>query len=301
MKKVIYSLTLLLALAVTSVDASAQKAKSARNDQFGLLNHVAVGVDLISPDGFGINVGTCIFPWLQVRAGYSIVPWSITKWPFSIAGVGTQGDPIAADIKLNNEDVHFEAGAFMTRHTGNIMFDFFPSRKSSFHFTVGMLAGNDNLITIKNTKPLDDRFKGVGIAFYPGGDKTATNLHQVVVDKNGNLGLTIGRRWCVRPYVGLGWGSFVPSKRVGVIFDMGLEFNGGMGVIVDARDIHNLDLETGKPVRGMLDRAGLQTMLEDMTGKAADDSTLKALDAYQTLSTLPVSGYVKLALVVKLF
>ena len=296
MKKVIYSLCLFFALTAMSVDASAQTAKAARNDQFGLINHWAIGVDLISPDGFGINVGTCIFPWLQVRAGYSIVPWSITKYPFG----ANQGQPIAADIKLGGRDVHMAAGAFMTRHTGNIMFDFFPSRKSSFHFTVGMLAGNDNLITIKNTAPLND-YKGAGIAFYPGGDKTATNLHQVVVDKNGNLGLTIGRRWIARPYVGLGWGSFVPSKRVGVIFDMGLEFNGGMGVIVDARDIHNLDLETGKPVRGMLDRAGLQTLLEDMTGKAADASTLQVLDAYQTLSTLPVSGYVKLALVVKLF
>ncbi len=300
MKKVLYSLCLLFALTAMSVDASAQQAKSARNDQFGLINHWAIGIDLISPDGFGINVGTCIFPWLQVRAGYSIVPWSVTKWPFSIAGVGTQGQPIAADIKLGGKDVHMQAGAFMTRHTGNIMFDFFPSRKSSFHFTVGMLAGNDNLITIKNTAPLND-FKGVGIAFYPGGDKSATNLHQVVVDKNGDIGLTIGRRWIARPYVGLGWGSFVPSKRVGVLFDMGLEFNGGTGVIVDARDIHNLNLETGKPVRGMLDRAGLQTLLEDMADKPADDTMLKVLDAYQTLSTLPIAGYVKLSLVVKLF
>ena len=300
MKQVLYSLCLLFALTAMGVDASAQKAKSARNDQFGLINHWAIGIDLISPDGFGINVGTCITPWLQVRAGYSIVPWSITKWPVDIQGVGAKGQPISANIKLGGEDVTMQAGAFMTRHTGNIMFDFFPSRKSSFHLTVGMLAGNDNLITLKNTAPLDARFENVGIAFYPGGDKKATNLHQVLV-KDGNIGLTIGRKWCVRPYVGLGWGSFVPSKRVGVLFDMGLEFNGGLGVIVNAYDINNLGSD-GKAVRGMMDAAGLQTLILDMAGKEeADESMRNAMNIYKTISSIPVSGYVKLSLVVKLF
>ena len=187
-----------------------------------------------------------------------------------------------------------QAGAYMMRHTGNIMVDFFPARKSSFHFTVGMLAGNDNLITLKNSAPLDARFENVGISFFPGGDRAESNRHMVLVT-NGNLGLTLGRRWIARPYVGLGWGSFVPSKRVGVTFDMGLEFNGGMGVLVDARDMD------GKTVRGMLDAAGLQSLVEDMSGQAVDASALNALNTYKTLSSIPVAGYIKLALVVKLF
>lgn len=298
MKKVFYSLCLFFALTAMSVDASAQQAKPARNDQFGLFNHWAIGIDLISPDGFGLNVGSCITPWLQVRAGYSIVPWSITKLPVDVQGVGSKGQPISATIKLGGRDVTLSAGAFMMRHTGNLMFDFFPSRKSSFHFTVGMLAGNDNIVTLKNTSSLAD-FEGVGISFYPGGVKNPKNLHQVLVT-NGNLELTIGRSWIVRPYVGLGWGSFVPSKRVGVLFDMGLEFNGGLGVIVDARDLQHLS-SSDKPVRGKMDGPGLQTLIEDMTDKQADESTRKAIDIYQTISNIPVSGYVKLSLVVKLF
>ncbi|MCR4564850.1 MAG: hypothetical protein K5651_02030 [Bacteroidales bacterium] len=295
MKKVIYSLCLLFALTAMSVDASAQQAKSARNDQFGLINHWAIGVDLISPDGFGINVGTCITPWLQVRAGYAIVPWSITKWPATIDGVGVKGQPISFDVMLGSNKVHMAAGAFMMRHTGNIMADFFPSRKSSFHFTVGMLVGNDNIITLRNTAPLT-QFEGVGFEFYPGGkkdgDDAIKNRHRVLVT-NGNIELTIGRTWIARPYVGLGWGSFVPSKRVGVLFDMGIEYNGGMGIIVNALDA------TDKASRGKLDGAAVQTLIQSITGKENVDPQISNI--YQTVSSIPVAGYIKLALVFKLF
>ena len=304
MLKKIFTL-LLISLLTANVTARAQKQdqieevrKPLRNDQYGLFNHLGLGIDLISPDGFGINVGTCITPWLQVRAGYSIVPWSITQLPLDIQGVGTKGQPISATIKLGSKNVTLSAGAFMTRHTGNLMFDFFPSRKSSFHFTVGMLAGNDNLVTLKNISSLSE-FEGVGVRFYPGGVRNDKNMHQVLVT-NGNLELTIGRSWLVRPYVGLGWGSFIPSKRVGVLFDMGVEFNGGMGVIVNARDLQHLGAND-KPVRGKIDGAGLQTLIEDMSDKPADENMRKAMDIYQKVSTIPVAGYIKLALVVKLF
>ena len=82
MLKKIFTL-LLISLLTANVTARAQKQdqieevrKPLRNDQYGLFNHLGLGIDLISPDGFGINVGTCITPWLQVRAGYSIVPGS---------------------------------------------------------------------------------------------------------------------------------------------------------------------------------------------------------------------------------
>lgn len=293
MKKVIYSLCLLVALTAMSVNVSAQQAKSARNDQFGLLNHVAVGVDLISPDGFGIGVGTSLFPWLQVRASYSIVPWSVTKMPWTIDGVGTKGQPIAWDVKMDNRNIHLEMGAFMTRHTGSLMFDFFPSRKSSFHLTVGMLAGTPDILTLKNTNPLNN-FEGAGITFYPGGDNTPTNLQRINIT-NGVFQVSLGRSWAVRPYVGLGWGSFVPSKRVGVMFDMGVEYTGGMGLFVNAKNIH------GEYHRLKLDGPGLVNAIENATGNPADASVNQISNIYKTVSSIPVAGYIKLAVVVKIF
>lgn len=269
-----------------------QAVRPRRNDQFGLFNHLGIGIDFISPDGFGIGVGACITPWLQVRAGYSIVPWQITTWPVSINGVGTAGQPIAYDVKLKNRDIHLEAGAFMMRHTGSLMFDFFPSRKSSFHLTVGMLGGSYDILTIKNTKPVD--FGDVGIAFYPGGDKSATNMQRINLE-GGNIQISVGRALPVRPYVGLGWGSFVPSKRVGVMFDMGVEYNGGMGLYVNAKNIH------GELRRMKLDGPGLITLIEDVSEKPADASVNRAGEIYQRVSGFPVSGYLKLALVVKIF
>lgn len=272
--------------------AAVPAEKPRRNDQFGLFNHLGVGIDLISPDGFGIGVGACITPWLQVRASYSIVPWQITTWPVSIDGVGTAGQPIAYDVKLKNKDIHLEAGAFMTRHTGSLMFDFFPSRKSSFHLTVGMLGGSYDILTLKNTKPVD--FGDVGIAFYPGGDKSATNIQRINLE-GGNIQISVGRALPVRPYLGLGWGSFVPSKRVGVVFDMGVEYHGGMGLYVNARNIH------GELRRMRLDGPGLVTLIEDVSEKTDDPAINHAGDIYKVVSGIPVSGYLKLALVVKIF
>lgn len=298
MKKSVLTLLAVLALATSAAPAALAGNKKVeepkRNDQFGLLNHLAIGVDLISPDGFGLSVGTSLFPWMQIRAGYSIVPWSLTKWPANIPDINAvKGQPIAFDVNWEGRAIHLEAGAFMMRHTGNVMIDFFPIRNSSFHLTAGVIGGSNNFLTLRNTAPLND-YEGVGISFYPGGNTAMTNLHRIAIT-NGNIAFALRRAFAVRPYIGLGWGSFVPSKRVGVMFDMGIEYNGGIGLWADAKDIHGVT----KPTK--LDGPGLITLIESMTDKPADDNTRKAADIYDKVSSIPVAGYVKLALVVKLF
>ncbi|MBP5397010.1 MAG: hypothetical protein J6Y32_00010 [Bacteroidales bacterium] len=298
MKKTILTLLAVLALASTAAPVAFAGNKKVeepkRNDQFGLFNHVAIGVDLISPDGFGLSVGTSVFPWMQIRAGYAIVPWSLTKWPANIPEAGAQaGQPIAFDVNWEGRNIHLEAGAFCMRHTGNLMIDFFPARNSSFHLTAGVIGGSTNILTLRNTAPLND-YEGVGFSFYPGGNTAMTNLHRIAIT-NGNIGFTLGRAWAVRPYLGLGWGSFVPSKRVGVMFDMGVEYNGGIGLYANAKDIHG----TMKNIK--LDGPGLVNLIENMTDKPADEGVKKAADIYDTVSKIPVSFYLKLALVVKIF
>ena len=298
MKKTILSLLAVLTLATSAAPyASAGNKKvdePKRNDQFGLFNHLGIGIDLISPDGFGLSVGACVFPWMQIRAGYSYVPWQLTKWPANIPDANAvKGQPIAFDVNWDGRNIHLEAGAFASRHTGNLMIDFFPARNSSFHLTAGVLGGSNNVLTIRNTAPLND-YEGVGISFYPGGNTSMTNLHRIAIT-DGNIGFNLRRAWAVRPYLGLGWGSIVPSKRVGVLFDIGVEYNGGIGLWADAKDIHGVT----KPTK--LDGPGLVTLIESMTDKPADEGVKKAADIYEKVSNIPVAPYIKLALVVKLF
>lgn len=273
-----------------------------RNDQYGLFNHLGLGIDLISPDGFGLQLGAPITSWLQVRAGYSIVPWDIRSLP----AIGSfPGGEIAVNVPnpINGGDpIHATFNIGMMRHTGMLMFDLLPSRKSSFHFTLGVLGGTADILSFGNITPLPDTYSNVGLEFYPGGKNSTSDNSNItnrylIKSRDGRIALSLGRRWAVRPYLGIGWGTIVPSKRVGVVFDMGVEYTGGMGIFSYAEKY-----TTGVGGRMMLDGAGLKEFIERTSEQQITDQTLvSALNTMDTFSRIPVAPYLKLSLVIKLF
>ena len=63
--------------------------------------------------------------------------------------------------------------------------------------------------------------------------------YTIPVDKNGNVsgGLKVSN---FRPYVGLGFGRAVPKKRLGVMFELGVQFHGKPDVYTDYGNVNNL-------------------------------------------------------------
>lgn len=59
------------------------------------------------------------------------------------------------------------------------------------------------------------------------------------MDNNGNVsgGLKVSG---FRPYLGLGFGRAVPKKRVGVMFELGVQFHGKPEVYTDSGDVKDL-------------------------------------------------------------
>ena len=63
--------------------------------------------------------------------------------------------------------------------------------------------------------------------------------YTIPVDNNGNVsgGLKVSG---FRPYLGLGFGRAVPKKRVGVMFELGVQFHGKPEVYTDSGDVKDL-------------------------------------------------------------
>ena len=69
--------------------------------------------------------------------------------------------------------------------------------------------------------------------------KVVIGDYTIPVDENGNVsgGLKVS---AFRPYVGLGFGRAVPRKRMGVMFELGVQFHGRPDVYTDYGNVDNL-------------------------------------------------------------
>ena len=68
--------------------------------------------------------------------------------------------------------------------------------------------------------------------------------YRIPVDQNGNIsgGLKVSS---FRPYLGLGFGRAIPKKRIGFMFEMGVQFHNTPKVYTNNGDLSDL---TSKPV-----------------------------------------------------
>lgn len=174
-----------------------------------LFNHLSLGVNL-GQDGIGVEIAAPVSPFVQLRAGYSIFPYTFTKW---------------ADVDYVFEDIHlgsFPVGfTFWKGGNGKFLLDFFPGKKTPFHITAGVFAGSGKLIHweayLDDYIEMEDRatreFTYKGFTF-----STDANAY---VKADAQLG-----HWV--PYVGLGFGRAVnPGKRLTVSADLGVLITGG--------------------------------------------------------------------------
>lgn len=181
----------------------------ARAQDKQLFNHLSLGVG-VGLDGVGIELATPVSPFLQLRAGYSIFPYTFKKW---------------ADVEYVFEDV--ELGPFPVNFTlwkggtGKFLLDFFPGRETRFRITAGVFAGPGRLIhweaSLDDYIELEDR--GTRAFTYNG--FTFSTDAEAYVKADARIG-----HWV--PYAGLGYGRAIdPDKRLTVSADLGVLVTGG--------------------------------------------------------------------------
>lgn len=199
-------------------------------NKLGYFNKLSVGAN-IGTTGWGIDVATPIGQYLALRAGFTIMPNFSYSDDVDVS-VSTSSSSYVPDGQLPSS---IEAEGSLGRTSGEILLNVYPFKRSSFFITGGAVFGGDKLIKVKgHSDELAEYQQLAGNAGIEIGD------YLIPVDKQGNIsgGIKVSS---FRPYVGLGFGRIVPkNKRIGFLFELGVQIHGTPEVYTDYGDLSTL-------------------------------------------------------------
>lgn len=206
MKKTVFTILAALALLMPGT-AAAQD----------LFNHLAVNAH-VATTGVGVELSTPITKFITMRAGVTCMP----GFSFNAEVDGQYYDY----VNTTSRNFTVDLDANLKRTQGSVIFNVYPLAKakvcSSFFLAAGLYFGGDKLVKIKgHSDEIANDLKQLNGAnpYIELGD------YKLPVDENGNVkgGLKVQK---VRPYVGLGFGHYVPNKRISVTGELGVQFHG---------------------------------------------------------------------------
>ena len=195
---------------------------------YGYFNSLGLGLS-VSTVGVGLEVSTPIGNYLALRGGVSFMPkFTVTdEVNADLKGV-PQGYPQSAEVELEGST---------KRTTGELLLNLYPFRSNGFFVAAGASFGGDKFVQITgHSDELQQLIAAGGSAGLQIGDVS------IPVDQNGNVsgGLKVS---AVRPYVGLGYGRAVPSKRINFMLDAGVQLHGTREVYSDFGQVDQLMAE----------------------------------------------------------
>ena len=223
MKKTVFTILAALALLMPGT-AAAQD----------LFNHLAVNAH-VATTGVGVELSTPITKFITMRAGVTCMP-----------GFSFNAE-VDGQYYVNNtrRDFTVDLDANLKRTQGSVIFNVYPLAKakvcSSFFLAAGLYFGGDKLVQIKghSDEIANDLKQLDGTPYIELGD------YKLPVDENGNVkgGLKVQK---VRPYLGLGFGRYVPKKRISVTGELGVQFHGHIKPYTSEGEIEAFDELTEK-------------------------------------------------------
>lgn len=238
-------LFLLFAMATLFVSQSFAQQKQAQlpsdpgclsPQDYGYFNHLSAGISL-GTDGIGIELAAPITYDFAVRTGINFFP----KFKYSKSLHLTDGT-IDENSTFTRNDVDLEGK--LNKFDFKLLVDWYPFKTSSFHATAGFYVGGGTLVDVYNTQPFINK-KSTDLN--PGielGDASTGQRYTMVVDQSGNVKAELKVN-SFKPYLGVGFGRAVPKGRIGVQFDLGVQFWGRPEVW---GNMYYVDNKTGKDV-----------------------------------------------------
>ena len=209
-------------------------AGSLSPQDFGYFNHLSAGVSL-GTDGIGIELAAPITYDFAVRTGFNFFP----KFKYS-KSLHLTNDASGA-FKLNDVELEGKLNKFDFK----LLFDWYPFKTSSFHATAGFFVGGSTLVDVYNKEEFINPgyYGNAGIEL---GDATKGPEYRytMVTDQSGNVKAEVKVN-SFKPYLGVGFGRAVPKGRIGVQFDLGVQFWGRPEVL---GNMNYVDRQTGEVV-----------------------------------------------------
>ena len=244
---------------------------------------MAAGVSLGVMDGAGVDLAFGVIDNLNVRVGYGFIPsFLIPKYGIELP---TWGNNPAASTALSGS----VAGS------GDLLVDYHPTG-GSFRVTAGLFFGPKDFVKVYNTKSLPESYHKIGISYYKDGDESdiINNFYSIQSDAKGIISAAL-KTGTIRPFVGVGFGSAIPRNRVGVAFDLGVEYIGSLDLRADASNIDNV--QENIP----LTTAGVLHTIYGIRGHSREMSYDKYISYVDKLRSLPVLPVARVSVFVKLF
>ena len=225
MKKTVFTILAALALLMPGT-AAAQD----------LFNHLAVNAH-VATTGVGVELSTPITKFITMRAGVTCMP----GFSFNAEVDGQYYDY----VNTTQKDFTVNLDANLKRTQGSVIFNVYPLAKakvcSSFFLAAGLYFGGDKLVKIKgHSDEIAEK-----INQFNGNPYIELGDYKLPVDENGNVkgGLKVQK---VRPYLGLGFGRYVPKKRISVTGELGVQFHGHIKPYTSEGEIEAFDELTEK-------------------------------------------------------
>ena len=243
---------------------------------------MSAGISLGIMDGAGVDLAFGVIDNLNVRVGYGLIPSFLIK-EYGIELPAWGNNPATSTAMSGN-----------IPGNANLLVDYHPGG-GSFKVTAGLFFGSSDFVKVYNTKSLPESYHAAGVSYYVDGDtEDMTKFYRIQSDDKGIVSAAF-KSASVRPFVGVGFGSAIPKNRVGVTFDLGVEYTGGFDLRTDARnrkgDIENIPLTT---------KGVLQTIYE-IRGHNREMSYDKYVSYVDKLRDLPVLPVARVSVFVKLF
>jgi hypothetical protein len=230
MKKLLIA-CMLFAGAVTQ--ANAQELSP---EDYGYFNHLSGGI-VLGTEGIGIEVAAPITYDFAVRMGYSLMP----KFKYS------------KSLNLNENRGAFikdkvDIGGKLNMGDFKLLVDWYPFRSSSFHATAGFFIGRSTVVEIDNKEPfVKENYRGnagIELGVMDPSNPQSESRYTLMTDVNGDVHAELEVS-SFKPYLGIGFGRAVPKGRVGVQFDLGVQFWGRPELNAN---MNYVDRETGENV-----------------------------------------------------
>lgn len=209
----------------------------------GIFNHLGVGAHF-GTAGYGFEVATPVTKFINLRAGMSFMPGISFGDTYDVeltTGNDTRYYDIDVDADIKRTQTHVIANIYPFAWTGG-----------AFYIAAGAYFGGKDIVKLKGHSDELANLNGAVVEFED---------YNIPVDRNGNVRASLQTK-SVRPYLGLGFGRPVPTRRLNFAFELGVQFMGKMKIMADGKELQPVNEDADGTWHDIMDKVTVYPVMK---------------------------------------